>query len=172
MSTYIAHFGTKGQRWYHRRYQNKDGSLTPLGRARLGYGDKKLKLDSKGKPTNDPVEVSSRVEGEVAKDLRNVSNIGTNVKNITQSLANKNKKDMDRQRQQVMDAMDLSEWSDKELQAAINRMNLEKNYKNLSTERVASGKRYATNRLESIGEAVAVTASIVSIFATIHELRK
>lgn len=29
----LAHYGAKGQKWGERRYQNKDGSLTPLGRA-------------------------------------------------------------------------------------------------------------------------------------------
>jgi hypothetical protein len=33
---YLAHYGTKGQRWGRRRYQNEDGSLTPEGRARYG----------------------------------------------------------------------------------------------------------------------------------------
>jgi hypothetical protein len=28
----MMHSGTKGQKWGRRRYQNKDGSLTPLGR--------------------------------------------------------------------------------------------------------------------------------------------
>ena len=34
--TELYHFGIKGQRWGIRRYQNKDGSLTPEGRKRLG----------------------------------------------------------------------------------------------------------------------------------------
>ena len=31
----IYHFGIKGQKWGIRRYQNKDGSLTPAGRKRV-----------------------------------------------------------------------------------------------------------------------------------------
>ena len=30
----LYHYGTKGQKWGMRRYQNPDGSLTPAGRAR------------------------------------------------------------------------------------------------------------------------------------------
>lgn len=34
----LCHWGIKGQKWGIRRYQNKDGSLTPAGRKR--YGDR------------------------------------------------------------------------------------------------------------------------------------
>jgi len=36
--TYLAHYGRKGQRWGNRKYQNSDGSLTPLGRIHYGVG--------------------------------------------------------------------------------------------------------------------------------------
>lgn len=35
----LMHHGIKGQRWGIRRYQNKDGSLTPLGKRRSGSED-------------------------------------------------------------------------------------------------------------------------------------
>ena len=34
----LYHHGTKGQKWGERRYQNEDGSLTPLGRIHYGVG--------------------------------------------------------------------------------------------------------------------------------------
>lgn len=56
---YLAHHGTKGQRWGIRRWQNPDGSLTPAGREHYGYGDerdssskydiKQLKAETKAK---------------------------------------------------------------------------------------------------------------------------
>lgn len=36
MSVYLAHHGIKGQKWGERKYQYKDGSLTPEGRKRYG----------------------------------------------------------------------------------------------------------------------------------------
>lgn len=41
--TYLAHHGVPGQKWGIRRYQNRDGSLTPEGRKHRGYGEKTLK---------------------------------------------------------------------------------------------------------------------------------
>lgn len=35
---YIAHHGIKGQKWGERRFQYEDGTLTPVGKERYGYG--------------------------------------------------------------------------------------------------------------------------------------
>ena len=40
----IYHSGVKGMRWYHRLYQYKDGSYTPLGRIHYGIGINKKEL--------------------------------------------------------------------------------------------------------------------------------
>lgn len=40
MSDYLVHHGIKGQKWGVRRFQYEDGTLTPLGRQRLGIGER------------------------------------------------------------------------------------------------------------------------------------
>lgn len=40
----LMHYGIKGQKWGVRRFQNKDGSLTPAGRER--YDDDNVGRDS------------------------------------------------------------------------------------------------------------------------------
>ena len=41
----LVHWGIKGMRWGVRRYQNKDGSLTPAGQKR--YDDEMSKTNAK-----------------------------------------------------------------------------------------------------------------------------
>lgn len=43
---YLIHYGIKGMKWGKRRFQNKDGSLTPAGRTR--YGDDRFSGEDSG----------------------------------------------------------------------------------------------------------------------------
>ena len=70
----LMHYGVKGQRWGIRRYQNKDGSLTPLGKKRLQEGAT-LFPKYKGKTIRDNrdanrKEVAYRIEDEVIRRRR------------------------------------------------------------------------------------------------------
>lgn len=92
----LVHHGIKGMKWYQRRYQNKDGSLTPQGKIRYGAVYKK---DSK------PSTASKEPSKPKAKSV--------------------------------------SEMSDQELQAVINRKRLEVEYARLNPKQVSRGQKFA-----------------------------
>ena len=65
MTNELYHHGVKGQKWYVRRWQNEDGSLTPAGRIHYGYGEKNL--DPK---VADPNSVNKILKSMSSTDLK------------------------------------------------------------------------------------------------------
>lgn len=64
----LMHHGVKDMHWGIRRYQNPDGSLTPLGRKRLGYS---IKVNRK----TGAVEKMSRGERKIAAKKRSIAKL-------------------------------------------------------------------------------------------------
>lgn len=63
MSTYyLQHHGVKGMKWGVRRYQNKDGSLTPAGKRRL------KRYESRLNEVNDRILKDRALARQVRKD--------------------------------------------------------------------------------------------------------
>lgn len=62
MSDTLTHYGIKGMKWGVRRFQNKDGSLTPAGRKRYGEDD-----------VADSTKKETKVSGDYKKARRSIS---------------------------------------------------------------------------------------------------
>lgn len=66
----LYHWGIKGMKWGVRRYQNKDGSLTPAGQKRRDKLQAKLdKIDNKDAPKNSG-KVSKKISDMTDDELR------------------------------------------------------------------------------------------------------
>lgn len=63
----LYHHGIKDQKWYNRRFQYSDGSLTPLGRIRYGVGN------SRKASNKNADRVANVVRGTSSKDISNPS---------------------------------------------------------------------------------------------------
>lgn len=100
----LMHHGIKGMKWGVRRYQNKDGSLTPAGKKRYSEDEK---------------ERASR-----KTDLQNRRTL-----------------------------------SDAEIRKKIDRLKLEKEFKNLTEEDISPGKKFASDILKSAGNRVLTAAA-------------
>lgn len=103
--TELYHFGIKGMKWGVRRYQNKDGSLTPAGKKR--YSSK------------DSEERASR-----QADVKNRRTLST-----------------------------------ADIQKKIERLKLERQFKNLTEEDISPGKKLVSDILQSAGKTVLSNAA-------------
>lgn len=166
-NTELVHWGIKGQRWGIRRYQNKDGSLTPAGKKRY---DRDIQENNAKKKDNriviDGPDAKRWVREDIGRSKKIVdssSDLVKQLKNIESSSRTKiqNKK------------MDLSKMSDQELRNKINRANLERQYTEIFSEpaKISKGREYVRSTLDSAGTVLAVGGSALSIALAIKELK-
>lgn len=167
----LTHHGIKGMKWGVRRYQNKDGSLTPAGKKRL---DRDIK-ENMGKKKDNRIQIDESnpdANRWVKEDLKRAqSTIDASSKMVKEldGIESRTRPKATKQK------MDLSSMSDQELRERINRANLEKQYNDLfapeTQPTVSKGRKYAANILKYGGEALAITGSALSIALAVKELR-
>ena len=126
----LYHWGIKGMRWGVRRYQNKDGSLTPQGKQKLAEENKRLKADAEvlknrkaTKAKFDRVAAKRKALDEEKKALDEAEGHGKLKKLFS-------KKDKNAKGETAKKAP--SEMSDKELKDAIERSRQEALYRQLN----------------------------------------
>lgn len=141
---YIQHSGVKGMRWGVRRYQNKDGTLTPAGKKRYNKELEKLKEEQKvlknKQRTKNKLDKLEKLRQENEKIKKGMNEP---VKPDDGTLSNRRKS--------------AKKMSSQELTERIDRLTSEKSYNNLmnDTDRISKGKKVALDILEKVGKDLA-----------------
>lgn len=161
----LCHHGVMGMKWGIRRYQNRDGSLTELGKRRLG-------VESVGDSPVEKRKAHAGIHANVATDNRNVGNVLNSTSSGVRTASGAAKKAANREREKKRREMDVSKMSDQDLQKAVNRMNLERNYKNLKTQDIATGKDYVADILDVVGDVASIGASAAMIASAIYMIKR
>ena len=156
----LLHTGVKGMKWGARRYQNKDGSLTPLGKKR--YAKELAKLEAEKKRV--------RQQELTAKKIKKLDDMRKDLDERKKALKPDDAPEPAKQQkaQPAPQKQKLSELSNEEIQAKIDRMNLENKYKSLAQERidavsnkeVSKGRKIVDEILIEAGKNVGKQAAI------------
>lgn len=150
MDNELYHWGIKGQKWGVRRYQNSDGSLTPAGREHYA--------DSDGS--------SRKSIGQSIKDRRTANQRKKNLAKARQAKVEKQKAAAERKRLIDNDKIKAKDMTDDEIKQRIERINLEKSYKEAmrNSRSYDKGKRYVDKFMDSTIDKLAdnVTADLIT----------
>lgn len=160
----LKHYGIKGQKWGRRRYQNKDGSLTPEGVKR--YGSKE--------------NFESKYDADVKANLEASRKLSDGSRNMARSTKewddNRSRKKQKKADKAVEEAVreKARQMSDQELREAVNRLNMEENYTRMmqNRERIDLGESKVSKYMDRTMAALTVTSTALSIALAVKELKK
>lgn len=166
-NTELKHHGTKGMRWGVRLYQNKDGSLTALGKKRYNKELADIKAEKAKIAAQKKIverQLKTRAKFSKLDDMR--EELAAEKKALTSkktSLFSKHRKkeltpeEIEAKKEAILKSRSPKQlyenahlFDDKELTNAYNRLNTERNIKNLIPEDVKKGEK-AVNKVIDYG---------------------
>ena len=176
MENELYHHGIKGQRWGVRRYQNPDGSLTLAGKKRAlqmqnsytelsqnkKYHDKNGNLTYEGRKKT--LKMKEKYSDLTGKQLRTFQN------NTGQSSKNNNT-------QKPKTKQKISEMSNEEIQAKIDRIRLENNYRtvmkesisNISNKETSKGRQFVNEVVTNAGKNIATQTTVWAMGTVVNK---
>ena len=173
----LYHFGVKGMKWGKRKkYYNSDGSLNKLGQAKQNYKNKKKSIDAAYTKAGERYDKATK-GGKIQSEKANIALDKASDKWAADRKAAKtaykqekqrikeNRKSEDFKQADSIKKKHVSEMTNAELRTLNERMNLERNYKNLNRSSIDKGMQY-------LGTGVALTGSILSLYNNSDKLIK
>ena len=133
MENELMHWGIKGMKWGVRRYQNKDGSLTPAGKKRYDKEMSKLKEEEKIAKNKLRTQAKLNKLDEKRKEIEALKS-GKPISKSTKKSSKPSVKDM----------------SDEELRQTVNRLLMEQQYAKLNPQQVSAGQKFVKKVMNDV----------------------
>ena len=177
----LTHWGIKGQKWGQRRYQNKDGSLTPAGQKRYNKEVEKLKKETakvkaeqkalaikkKNQEKIDKLEAKKQKLEEEKKALRDEKR-GKKPEGVDSKVKDNIEETIEQKRARLLKSTDPKELlegkdmlSNNELQERLNRINLESQLKSKIPTEVKK------STIDRVNESIAMYKKVDEAYSTV-----
>lgn len=146
----LYHHGVKGQHWGERRYQNSDGSLTPLGRLHWGVGAARTAVAERAEQLGTASKNAAKKAGSAVKEAIRPKTLDEKLERARAKQEKQSKKNelrMLRGKTAKIDKM-----TDEEIVARIQRLRNEQTLASLERDRSKSeGRRMLEEAVRSAG---------------------
>ena len=183
-STYpneLTHWGIKGQKWGQRRYQNKDGSLTPAGQKRYNKEVAKLKEETaKVKAAEKAAATRKKTQSKLDKLEAKKQDLEARKKALKEGKdpeeeAKKAAETAEAKKARLLDSVDAKElyenkelFTTQELNERINRIDTEARLQGkIVEEHKKTGMDYMDGAKTTLDKAVSMYKSIDNAYSTV-----
>lgn len=139
----LSHHGIKGQKWYQRRFQNTDGTLTAAGRKR--YAKDVARAERKQQKAENKKQKALKIEAKKARKAEKV------LKQRMQEIADKKKKIFESNNVEEM-RKNSNLFTDAEINNFINKVNLDNRLKALNSNNQKNLIDKATGAIDKVSK--------------------